>query len=127
MTTSRRFRCRIGLGRVPGSASVRIPWTLLLVLEFRKISIIELKLLLRQAPRRPRRGSPGFGLRSAAGSSCSWASALPHRCCPTTKSINLKALGPVRFARGCALADRSLDFAPATVLSQPWLRAPRVK
>ena len=54
MTTSRRFRCRIGLGRVPGSAFVRIPWTLLLVLEFRKISIIELELLLRQAPRRPR-------------------------------------------------------------------------
>ena len=61
--TSRRFRCRIGLGWVPGSAFVRIPWTLLLVLEFRKISIIELKLLLRQAPRRLRRGSPFDSIR----------------------------------------------------------------
>ena len=79
MMTSRRFRCRIGLGWVPGSASVRAQWTLLLVLEFRKISIIELPLLLRQAPRRPRRGSPFnsirvcSGLRSAASSSCAWA------------------------------------------------------
>ena len=33
----------------------------------------------------------------------------PHICCPTTKSINLKALGLVRFARAWALADSSTN------------------
>ena len=67
MTTSRRFRCRIGLGWVPGSASVRAQWTLLLVLEFRKIGIIELPPLLRHVPRRPRRGSPFNSIRVWSG------------------------------------------------------------
>ena len=46
-------------------------------------------------------------LRSAAGQRL--RGRTPHRCCPTTKSINLKALGVVWFARAWALAESSTN------------------